>query len=121
MTTTTVTQRPRTGETEERSQDWPSRISARWQQSVEAVLDVGQMLLDAKAELEHGSFEAMVEDDLPFGSRTARMLMSIASHPVLSNRKHVSVLPASWGTLYDLSRLPDAKLSRAIGSSTPMP
>jgi len=32
--------------------------------------------------------------------------MAIAAHPVLSDATHVSDLPASWGTLYQLTRLP---------------
>lgn len=49
---------------------------------------------------------AIVADPLPFGQRTARMLAAIASNPVVSNRKHASVLPSSWNTLYELSRIP---------------
>ena len=52
-----------------------------------------------------GIFEAMVEDDLPFGKRTAQRLMAIASDQRLSNTTHVSLLPASWQTLYELTKL----------------
>jgi hypothetical protein len=47
----------------------------------------------------------MVEDDLPFGARTARRFMAIADCVRL--RTHASVLPSSWMTLYELSRLDD--------------
>ncbi len=47
----------------------------------------------------------MVRDQLPFGARAAQMLMKIASTLTLANPKHASLLPPSWGTLYDLSRL----------------
>ena len=47
--------------------------------------------------------EAMVEQDLPFGPRTARMLMAGTHNRVLADRRHVSVLPPAWGTLYELS------------------
>ena len=62
------------------------RIRERLVQSVEAVLDVGRMVLEAKAELPHGEFEAMVRDDLGWSPQTARRFMTIGRHPVLSNQ-----------------------------------
>jgi hypothetical protein len=53
----------------------------------------------------HGEFLAMVENDLPFGDRTARRLMAIARDPRISNRTHASILPPSWMTLYELTKL----------------
>jgi hypothetical protein len=85
---------------------WGERITARWKNSVEAIVAVGQLLLAAKADLPHGDFEAMVRNDLPFKERTAERLMAIASNKYLANPTHVSLLPASWATLYQLSRLP---------------
>jgi hypothetical protein len=49
-------------------------------------------------------------EGLPFSERTAQRLMSIASDPRLSNPTHVSVLPNSWGTLYELTKLTDEAL-----------
>jgi hypothetical protein len=93
---------------------WGERITARWKDSVEAIIAVGKLLLTAKADLAHGDFEAMVRDDLPFKERTAERLMAIASNKFLANPAHVSLLPASWATLYQLSRLPDELLGRAL-------
>jgi hypothetical protein len=42
------------------------------------------------------------------------MFMAIASNSVLSNRKCVSDLPGSWGTLYELTKLPEDKLENAL-------
>ena len=52
----------------------------------------------------------MVEQDLPFGPRTAQRLIAIAASPALSNATHVSLLPTAWGTRYELSRLPEEQL-----------
>ena len=41
-----------------------------------------------QGELEHDEWGKMVEEDLPFGESTARMLMAIVRHPILSNRDH---------------------------------
>jgi hypothetical protein len=65
------------------------------------------VLNEAKDDLRGtGSFEPMIKSRLPFTPRTAQMLMEIARHPITSNPKHVSLLPASWGTLYQITRLP---------------
>ncbi|WP_202801491.1 hypothetical protein, partial [Bradyrhizobium genomosp. III] len=71
-------------------------------------------MIDAKGVLNHGEFEIMVRNELPFSESTARRLMSIASHPTLANRAHVNDLPASWGTLYELSKLKPEDLERAL-------
>ena len=73
------------------SAEWAARITACWRTSVEAILEVGRLLAAAKKELPHGEFGKMIESELPFTDRTARMLMTIASDPRLTNRKHVSV------------------------------
>ena len=35
------------------------------------------------------------------------MLMAIAEHPAISNTNHGSYLPPSWGTLYELTKVPE--------------
>src|SRR5262249_48326211 len=68
--------------------------------------------------LKHGAFEAMVRDNLPFNESTARKLMAIARHSVLSNRSHGNVLPPSYGTLYALTKVPEYKLLASIRDGT---
>lgn len=96
-------------------------IAAAWQRGVESVIETGERIAAAKLELPHGEFEAMVEADLPFSPSTARRLMQIASHGVISNRAHGPVLPPSWRTLYELTKLPQTLLLEKIkdGSITP--
>lgn len=94
--------------------DWSERICASWRKSVEAIVETGRLLVQAKQELPHGGFETMVETKLPFGKRTARMLMQIANHPVLADRNHGADLPASWRTLAELSKLSEAELRPAL-------
>jgi hypothetical protein len=76
--------------------------------------EAGQILIEAKAALPHGQFEKMIETKLTISSRKAQMLMRIAEHPILSNPKCVLHLPASWGTLYDLTQLPVPALEAAL-------
>jgi hypothetical protein len=93
---------------------WAIRITERWRASVQAIIEVGQLLVDAKARLPHGEFGNMIEHDLPFGARTAQMLMSVASDGRLANPKHASLLPASWMTLYELTKLSDEEFEGAV-------
>jgi hypothetical protein len=60
-----------------------------------------------------GHAEAVAEP-VGFGVRTARMLMQIAEHKVIGNRNHGSELPPSWRTLYELTKVPEPELRRAL-------
>jgi N6-adenosine-specific RNA methylase IME4 len=94
---------------------WAARIAGAWRKSVEAVLEAGRLLTEAKAALPHGAFLGMIESDLPFKRSTAFRLMAIAADPRLANGAHGQHLPQSWRTLYELTKLSDetfdAKLS----------
>ena len=55
--------------------------------------------------------------DLPFKERTAERLMAIARDPRIK-ATHVSLLPASWGTLYEITRLTDKQFKLATDPGT---
>lgn len=100
---------------------WALRISACWQASVKAILEVGRLLSEAKQALPHGEFGSMCESALPFTARTAQMLMAIAADPRLTNPKHVSLLPPHWGTLYELTKLTDEQFDAGVKDGTIIP
>jgi hypothetical protein len=52
--------------------------------------------------------------ELPFGARTAQRLIAVAER--FSNTEHVRYLPASWGTLYQLSRLDEAEFEKRLAA-----
>ncbi|MBF0371709.1 MAG: DUF3102 domain-containing protein [Magnetococcales bacterium] len=83
------------------------RITSRWQDSLEAILDVGRMVAEAKEDLDHGEFIEMIRTDLPFSDSTARRLKVIAEDPRISNRAHGHVLPPHWRSLYELTQVSD--------------
>lgn len=90
--------------------DWKwhrDRIATVWGKQVESIIETGRALIDAKEELEHGSFEAMVQSKLPFNKNTAHRLRTIAEHNILSKVAHGPLLPPSWRTLYELTKLPN--------------
>lgn len=93
---------------------WAIRINARWRQSRENIIETGRLLLDAKAACPHGSFENEVMTRLHFSPNVAQRLMAIARDPRLSNPAHVQLLPPSWGTLYELTKLSDEEFDRGV-------
>jgi hypothetical protein len=104
-----------------------AQINATWQKSVEAIIETGRLLIKAKDKLPHGAWldmfsvtfgrPQMMAGKVGFSVRMAQMLMAIARNPVLSNAKFVSRLPASWGTLYQLTTLPPGELQSLIESN----
>jgi hypothetical protein len=99
-------------------QPWQTKINAAWRKSTEGIIEAGKLLIQAKAALMNRSFESMVREKLPFSKRTAERLMKIARHGVLSNATHVSHLPPSWGTLYQLAQLSDSLCLEGLRKGT---
>ena len=60
----------------------------------------------------------MVGEELPFTDRAAFYLMLVGKHPVISNRKHVSDLPSSWGTLAVLAQLSESQFLKELEAGT---
>lgn len=85
-----------------------------WGKAVQGIIETGQRLIEKKAEKGHGWWLTFVEHHLPFSERTTQMLMGIGRHSAISNPQHVADLPASWGTLAELARLPPAEVETAI-------
>jgi len=85
---------------------WVSLIQTEWQKSIEGVLNVARHLVEAKEAVEHGRWGEVVEN-LPFGESAARRLMAIGADDWILNQAHGPVLPNSWRTLYELTKLPD--------------
>jgi N6-adenosine-specific RNA methylase IME4 len=79
------------------------------------------LIIEAKAALPHGEFEAMVARDLPFGPQTARKLMAIARDSRVTNRAHARVLPPSWTTLYELTKFDDEQFAASVADGTIRP
>jgi hypothetical protein len=80
---------------------WTETISTAWQKTAQGIFDTGTALMRANEELDPQVFQAL---RLPFGARTKQRLMRIAENGVLAT--HVSLLPPSWGTLYELTKIP---------------
>lgn len=101
------------------------RINEAWQKSVTGIIETGQLLIEAKKAVGHGAwlymFSEANESRVNFTPRIAQILTKTAANPLISNASNCSYLPASYRTLYDLSRLPDDVLHKAFadGRITP--
>src|SRR5262249_19271059 len=104
--------------------DWQfhaERINAAWGKQVESIIETGKYLIEAHDEMDRHSFEAMVQQKLIVSPSTARKLIVTARNPILANCAHWHKLPPSWGTLYELAKLPigDLRARFADGSISP--
>ena len=95
-------------------QRWATKIGQAWDGAREAFFAAGRLLIEAKADCDHGEWLTLVGEKqahglLPFGSRTAQCLMQIVKCPKFQNTKTFSLLPNSWAACHDLARLADKK------------
>lgn len=97
---------------------WAKLIDDAWTKTLDSVFETGDALLGAKEQLKHGEWIKMVERELPFGRMTAHRLMQIAEDDRLRDVTRVLHLPASWGTLYALHRLPGDVIDKSFENGT---
>jgi hypothetical protein len=101
------------------AQGWARRINSSMAESVAAIIATGQAFIDAKRALPHGQFERLFAnhaDALPepvtCSQNTANQLMAIGRR--FAKSAYVQTLPPYWGTLYELTKLPEDKLEIAL-------
>jgi hypothetical protein len=94
---------------------WAVKIAASWNQSVTSIFETGRLVGKAKTALKDGDrFGDLIGNDekrgiLPFKYNTAYRLMAIAEDTRLWRMRQK--LPASWMTLYELTKLSDEELA----------
>lgn len=98
---------------------WKTRIEAAWQKSVQSVIEVGNLVKQAKEQL--GVSYSLLEAELPFSSTVAAFLIKIAENPVLSNPAYHSRLPNGYNTLYYLASVDEQELVNQIESGVITP
>jgi hypothetical protein len=103
------------------AQDFADVVARYLDRIAEDTITIGTLLIEAKTKVAPGEWGRMFRDHehavarpIPFGIRTGQMLMKIAEHPVLSDTNHGSHLPTSWRTLYELTKLPEPLLEKAL-------
>jgi Protein of unknown function (DUF3102) len=93
-------------------------IAVAWRKSTASILETGRLLIEAKESLKHGQWREMVELHLPFKKDVAQRLIAIARSPILSKADHDRLLPPSYQTLYELTKLPETELETKIADGT---
>lgn len=94
-------------------EDFAADIRREWTNALEATVAVGRRLNEAKESLQHGDYQAMVENDLPFSTATARKLREIAAF-VDRDQVPLDKLPEAMSTLYAIATLPDETRQQAL-------
>ncbi len=97
---------------------WAAEIRDAHTKTVAAILKLGLTLTAAKKALPHGEFLKMIKSDLPFSASTAQKLMKISADPKLANAARARLLPPAWGTLCELSKLPQVSFEEALKTWT---
>lgn len=99
-----------------RREEFVQEISTLWRSAQEKFLLIGRYLVQARARLPHGEFQAMVENELPFGYQVAYQLRMVAE-AVDSGRLPGAKLPPSYATVYQLATLTGEQLRLADQSN----
>lgn len=93
--------------------EFAADIRRNWLNALEATVQVGRRLIEAKETLPHGEYEAMIEQDLPFKASTARKLREVAAF-VDSNKIPLEQLPDAYSTVYAIATMPEKQLREAL-------
>jgi hypothetical protein len=91
-------------------------INTLWHRGAGDFIKCGQLLIDAKTELEPDAFAALVKNKLHFDRSVGTKLMAIAANPILC--AHAHNLPPCWSTLYELSQIKDDVLQAKFADGT---
>lgn len=95
------------------AEQWAEIIKEKWQDSVSGILEVGLLLHNAREELDTAEFWAMTRDRLHFSQATVYQLIAVGTHVRFQDYNTLE-LPASWATLYGLTRLTDEQFQRGV-------
>jgi ParB family chromosome partitioning protein len=108
---------------QESAEYYAKRIGEEYRRTQESAAMIGRLLIEAKADLPHGEWGRLTGEEapdgaglLPFSARVAQMFMAIARDRRIGNPNHGSdlVLPVSWRTQYELTKLNDEEWERGL-------
>jgi hypothetical protein len=102
-------------------EEFATAINALHRNSVEAIHEIGRMILEARIELTSADYQSLLQERLDFGPRNARLYMTVVRNPILVKRQYISQQPNSLTTLVALTKLPHPYLEQlfASGKITP--
>ncbi|HEY8610091.1 MAG TPA: hypothetical protein VIL69_02225 [Roseomonas sp.] len=92
--------------------EYVKEIGRLWTQAQDRFLQIGNYLIFAKMKLQHGEYERMISEELPFQRSVAHALRAVAE-AVRDERLFKDELPNSYSTAYLLTSLPDDGIEEA--------
>lgn len=96
-------------------EQWAGVIREKWQDNVKGIFETALYVETAHEELGPAVWLKMVCEELKWSKRTGYKLLSIAQDEKLAGVTHAS-LPASWETLYELTRLTAEQFATGVDS-----
>jgi hypothetical protein len=104
---------------ESRIEYYAVRIEKTWHKALESIFAVGDLLIEAQAELKPKEYSSLLRSGkMPFKKRTAEKLIAIAKKKHLRKPYFMKHLPPCWTTLDVLQQLSPAKLRAEIKSES---
>jgi hypothetical protein len=102
-------------------EEFATAINALHRNSVENIHEIGRKILEARIELSSEDYQSLLQEELHFGPRNARLYMTVVRNPTLVKRQYISAQPNSLTTLVALTKLPLPYLEQlfAGGKITP--
>lgn len=100
-------------------ENWAEVIRADWRATIVGIIQIGADLILAKSGLSHGEWGLLTgggdhEGLLPFSASTTQRLMKVSINPNILNPAQGHNLPASWRTLYELTKLSDDQWEQGL-------
>ena len=88
------------------------QITENWKKSLESVLNVARLLVEAEQKLNKKEWRTLVKE-LPFSKSITSRLLSVGKDKRITDPVHLSILPFSYATLYEISLLTDDEFKKA--------
>jgi hypothetical protein len=99
---------------------WVDWVGISWEASVAHIFETCDKLIKFRDQFKHhGTWGKAIEERLKLSQRSINMLITIGECKKLRKPKSetpISGLPASWGTLYEMTRLPNDVLETKLKS-----
>lgn len=92
-------------------------ITASWRKVASSIVETGRLLLDAEQQLDRAGFTALrkhLVENCIMSESVISKLLGIARNSVLSAPENISLLPASYATLYVLAGKDPFEVQTAI-------
>lgn len=92
-------------------EDLAAKISSKWRESCELILEAAHLLHGAQEKLTERQFLDLVSQ-LPMTQSTVQKLLAIAKHSTIA--QSIDHLPPHWTTIYEISQLSPEQIKDAI-------